>query len=349
MRKARKTFVTVLLATSMLVTSVFAAPSTDELEQQKDQAEAEVKSLQEELTELMTTLNMTERKLIAKGEEIIEANRQLEEAEENEKQQYENMVKRIVVMYENGNGNTMELLFGSGSLADMLQGMENVQALHDYDRKELQEYIATKEEITELKTTLEIEQAELEELQADLEVQKESLSNKIDEKKDEVANFQAQIEEAERKAAEEARRRAEEEAEKKKNELIINNSTPTIGYTGTGDQSVGEAIVAAARTYIGVWYLWGGNDYDGIDCSGLTKAAHAAVGINIARWSGDQKAGGKKINSVAEAMPGDIIGYEGHVAIYIGNERVIHAPRSGKQVQEASVYMKTITAIRRYW
>lgn len=347
MRKIRKMFITVLLSVSMFAASVSATPSTNQMQEQKDQAETELNSLQGELTELMTAMNVTERKLISKGEEIIEANKQLKEAEENEEQQYENMVKRIVTMYENGNSNVFELIFESGSIAEMLQSMENVQAIHEYDRYQLQEYVDTKEEIATLKVTLESEQEELEDLQTDLEDQKSALSNKIESKRDEVADLQAQIEEAERKAAEEARRRQEEEAEKR-GQVIIGGSN-TNSYTGSGDPSVGQAIVAAARTYIGVWYLWGGNDYDGIDCSGLTKAAHKAVGINIARWSGDQKAGGKKINSVAEAMPGDIIGYEGHVAIYIGNERVIHAPRTGKQVQEASVYMKTITAIRRYW
>ena len=92
-----------------------------------------------------------------------------------------------------------------------------------------------------------------------------------------------------------------------------------------------------------------GNGYNGIDCSGLTKAAHAAVGIYIDRWSGHQAIGGKAIGSVAEARPGDIICYSGHVAVYIGNERVIHAPHTGDIVKEATVYLKDIIAIRRYW
>ena len=353
MRKIHKAFVPLLLATSIFATSVFAAPSVSDLENKKDQAEAEMKSLQDELTEIMTAINETEQKLVAKGEAIIEATNQLEEAEANEQKQHDDMMKRIVVMYENGNDNMLELILESGSIAEMLQRVENVQALHQYDRDELQKYIKTKNEIAELKKTLESEQEELKTLQKSLEAQEASLNKKIAAKRAEVENFEEQLAEAARKAAEEARRKAEEEAANKKNQIIINNggygSNGGVKYTGTGDQSVGNAIVAAARTYIGVWYLWGGNDYDGIDCSGLTKAAHAAVGIYIDRWSGHQAIGGKAISSVAEAKPGDIICYSGHVAIYIGNERVIHAPRTGKQVQEAGVYMKEIIAIRRYW
>lgn len=122
--------------------------------------------------------------------------------------------------------------------------------------------------------------------------------------------------------------------------------------TGSGDVSVGQAIVAAARSYIGTPYVYGGTSYNGIDCSGLTMRAHQAVGIKIARTSAEQAGGGKKVGDLSNALPGDIICYPGHVAIYIGNERVIHAPTEGQTVKEASVYMgksQPITGIRRYW
>lgn len=121
---------------------------------------------------------------------------------------------------------------------------------------------------------------------------------------------------------------------------------------GSGNLSVGQAIVAAARTYIGTPYVYGGTSYSGIDCSGLTMRAHQAVGIPIPRTSAAQAGEGKNVGSLANALPGDVICYPGHVAIYIGNERVIHAPTEGQTVKEASVYMgssQPITAIRRYW
>lgn len=341
MKKFRRMYVTLFLATSIFATSVLAAPSTSQLESQKKQAEKEMNSLQSELAELMVSLNITEMQLVSKGEEIIEATQQLEEAEVREQQQYESMVKRIVSMYEKGNSSTLEMLFESGSIAEMLQNMENVQTIHDYDRKQLQEYTKTKETIATLKTTLETDQKELQTLQAKLEKQKQTLSNKIAAKKDEIKDFETQL----AAAAAEAARKAAESA----NKQVLNSGSGGVKYTGTGDQSVGNAIVAKARTYLGVDYVWGGNDYSGIDCSGLTKACHAAVGIYIDRWSGHQAIGGKAIDSVAEAKPGDIICYSGHVAIYIGNERVIHAPHTGTVVKEATVYLKEIIAIRRYW
>lgn len=342
MRTFRKAFVTLLILVSVFASSVFAAPSVNELERQKKNAEKEVKSMQNELAEIMTSINEMEIKLISKGEEIIAATARLEEAEAKEKEQYDNMVKRIVTMYENGNSSALQLIFEAGSIAQMLQNMDNVQSIHEYDREQLRQYIQIKEEIATLKVTLETEQQELQRLQTQLERQQKNLNTKIAAKKAQVKNFDEQIKEAARRAA--------EEAAKKANQVVINGGgSGGLKYTGTGDQAVGNAIVAEARKYLGVPYAWGGNGFNGIDCSGLTKAAHAAVGIYIDRWSGHQAIGGKAIGSVAEARPGDIICYSGHVAIYIGNQRVIHAPHTGDIVKEATVYLKDIIAIRRYW
>ena len=349
MKKFRRTFVTLLILVSVFATSALAAPSVNELERKKKNAQNAVKSLQDDLAETMADINEMEMKLVSKGQEVIEVTAQLEEAEINEKQQYDNMVKRIVAMYESGNTSALQMIFESGSIAQMLQNMDNVQSIHEYDRAQLDEYIRVKEEIATLKVSLETEQKEMQGLQAQLERQQKNLKNKISSKKAEIENFDKQIAEAARRAAEEAARRAAQQSSNNKDKVVLNSGSGGVKYTGTGDQAVGNAIVAATRKYLGVPYLWGGNDKNGIDCSGLTKAAHAAVGIYIDRWSGHQAIGGKAIGSVAEAKPGDIICYSGHVAIYIGNERVIHAPHTGDIVKEATVYLKDIIAIRRYW
>lgn len=352
MRKIRRTLIPLLLLASVFATSVLAAPTQSQLEQQKKQAEKEMKSLQAELTELMTEIDVTEQKLIATGEAIIDATERLEEAEVKEQKQHDDMMKRIVAMYEKGNSSMLQMIMEAGSIAEMLQNMENVQAVHEYDRKALNEYVAVKEEIAQLKVSLEEEQASLEKLQANMTQKQSALDKKIEDKKAKVGNIQAQIDDLIRKAAEDAeRKRKEEEAQK----VVINN------YKPTGDQSVGDAIVAAARTQLGVDYEWGGTKpYKGLDCSGLTQYCHKVVGISIPRVSYDQRDNGKKVWSIGEgttesygvslARPGDIICYSGHVGIYIGNEKMIHAPHTGDVVKVASVYMKKdILSIRRYW
>ena len=142
MKKIRRTLILFVMMASVFATSVFAAPTQSQLEQQKKKAEKEMKSLQAELTELMTEINVTEQKLITTGEAIIDATERLEVAEENEQKQHDNMMRRIVAMYESGNSSMLQMIMESGSIADMLQRIENVQAIHEYDRKALNEYIA---------------------------------------------------------------------------------------------------------------------------------------------------------------------------------------------------------------
>ena len=343
MRKFLKMGILLLVFASVFVTSVVAAPSVSDLQNQKDKAEKEMNSLKDELTAILSEVNRTEQQLIAKGEAISVTSQKLEQAKANEEKQQMNMQKRIVTMYENGNGNLLAMVLESGNIAELLKRIENVQTIHTYDRNELKKFVETRKEIANMKVALEKEQSELQSLQANLVSQQRAMQTKINEKKNRVANLDKQIADA-----------IAEAAQQNQNNVVVGGTNSSGGrpYKGNGDQSVGNAIVAAARTYIGVWYVWGGNDYSGIDCSGLTKAAHRAVGITIDRWSGHQAIGGKSIGSLAEALPGDIICYPGHVAIYIGNNRVIHAPQPGEKVKEANVFMggtMEITAIRRYW
>ena len=325
MKKIGRALIVSLLASTMIVSTVFAEPSVNQLQQNKANTEKKIKKLEEQMTSIMEQVNATEKELVKVGQEVIKATEDLEEAEAKEQEQYEAMKRRIVAMYENGNTSMISMILEAGSIAEMLQQAENIQTIHAYDRKQLEEYAATKEKIANLKVSLEEDMAAIEKKQAQLEDDKADLNSKIAKLEDQVDDINSSIQRAAAAATK------------------SNSGSIYVPPSGTGG---GAAIVAAAYKYLGVDYVWGGASSSGVDCSGLVLLAHKAIGVNLDHYSGSQGSGGRAV-SRAEALPGDVVCYSGHVGIYIGNGQMIHAPQTGDVVKIVNVYGSPW--FRRYW
>lgn len=110
----------------------------------------------------------------------------------------------------------------------------------------------------------------------------------------------------------------------------------------TGASAEGEAVVAEARKYLGLPYVWGGSSITkGVDCSGLVQQVYKKFGYDLPRVSADQARAGRPVASMAEARPGDLIAWDNssrnngvdHIAIYLGDGKMIEAPRTGLNVR----------------
>lgn len=109
----------------------------------------------------------------------------------------------------------------------------------------------------------------------------------------------------------------------------------------------GQAIVDYACQFIGNPYVWGGTSLtNGADCSGFVQSVFKNFGINLPRTSGEMRSSGTAVN-YSDAMPGDIVCYDGHVGIYMGNGQIVNAINSRKGIGILSATYDDIITVRR--
>ena len=118
------------------------------------------------------------------------------------------------------------------------------------------------------------------------------------------------------------------------------------------NEIISNQVVNYAMQFVGGPYVYGGNSLtNGTDCSGFTKLVYANYGINLPRSAPEQAYSGVSVG-LDNIMPGDLVlsGYDGvicHVAIYIGNEQLVHALNSNVGIVVTSLYIMPILDVRR--
>ena len=125
-------------------------------------------------------------------------------------------------------------------------------------------------------------------------------------------------------------------------------TTDTSSNTATSSGSGGSSVVDYAKQFVGNPYVWGGTSLtSGADCSGFVQSVYSNFGVSLPRTSYEQQNAGREV-SYSEAQPGDLICYGGHVAIYMGNGKIVHASnsRDGIKVSDNAAY-RTILSVRR--
>lgn len=373
MNKHEIRLITAVVTSSMIVTPVLAAPSVDDLKKEKASKQNEVSSLQSQLTTLMGKVNTLESELIQTGEDITKAQSDLVVAQKKEKEQYAAMKKRIKYMYEAGNDSAFETLVTSDDFTDLLSKAEYVQNVHSYDRKQLQEYVETKQQISDLKDSLEKDQKELESKQAEYEKQGDNLNNLITSKSAEVANLDSEIQAAAEAAAKEAAEKAAKEAVKKQQASAANNSTSsnrhnstTSNNTTSNKNNTSNTTRPSGNNTSSSTIKPSGNNTS----SNTTSGSNANGGTIVSRaysqlgkpyeWgaygpssfdcsgfvsyclTGSYTRLGTTLTfmgwtRVSNPQPGDVVTTATHCGIYIGNGQMIHAPHTGDVVKVGPV------------
>lgn len=361
-RKLLKYTVSVAVLASMFQTApTFAAPVTppvtqgqiNETKEQMDDIESRIQQLDDRInTSLERTQKLNDQINIQQGK-ITETEAQIEKAKKDlevHKKIYSDRLKSMQSEGQVSIASYAEILFSSTNISefftrftaiskiiesdtDLLNGLkEKDQALKEVEKKLLAE-------VDQLKKSKE----ELASEQKQIEADKQEVAKELAAVKTKLESQEAQY--AQQQEAERQERLAREAAERQARlarQATVQQQSPASNVTAPAP-SVGSAtgsasqVIAYAKQFLGVPYVWGGSTPSGFDCSGFTSYVFRSVGINLPRVSRDQQRVGTRI-PVTQVQPGDLV-FRGnpayHVGIYIGNGQYIHAPQTGDVVKIA--------------
>ena len=376
--------------------------------------EDEITAKEEEISQKEEEIARKEEEIAQKQLQIVETEEEYKAAMEREAVQRENMVICARMIYERGEDSVLNAILEGKGFSDILNHLDRVEKVHEYENSMLLQYIEVKDQVHELWLKLEDEKVQLEEdrkqleadreqlkadrqqLEADkeeLKSQKSSLDSMLAKKKQQSANYDAEIKKARQEAAvakkllqqdmarlAKAKAEAAAAAAAAANQSGSNSGSGSSGGTtssggnsggtaGSGGSSgttasngtsavanstgsaTGKQIAQYALQYVGNPYVAGGTSLtSGADCSGFIYRVFSDFGYSVSRTSYQQRSNGTAV-SYSDAQPGDIICYEGHVGLYIGDGLIVHAsnsnpyPSGGIKVSQAQY--RTILSVRR--
>ncbi len=149
----------------------------------------------------------------------------------------------------------------------------------------------------------------------------------------------------ERKKAQAA---AAAKAAKSNTDSSSSDTTQSTTYSVGGGSEMGVAVAQYALQFVGNPYVYGGSSLtNGTDCSGFVMSVYANFGVSLPHSSASDRSQGYAVDGLANAQPGDLICYSGHVALYIGNGQIVHASNSQTGIIVSQANYRKILAIRR--
>jgi cell wall-associated NlpC family hydrolase len=252
-----------------------------------------------------------------------------------------------LAQFQNRSLNTTARLLLTSDTDGFLNQVSTIEKVSQNQNSALQDFQSEQAELASLERSTATDLAQLKAQETSLTELRQQSEAKVAEAKALLAKLTE--EERKRIAAEEARLAREAEQQAK-----TAAASAADGSTGSADAAVagtGRAakVLAFARAQLGKPYRYAAAGPDAYDCSGLTSAAWRTAGVSLPRTSQSQFGAGKAVPR-SELRPGDLVFFYSdisHVAIYVGNDTIIHAPRPGTSVRYAKLSSMPYAGARR--
>lgn len=341
------------------------------LEESQYLLEDEIIKLDTQLINTMTSIALVEDEMYANQLKVDQLMIEYTALEAIVQEQIDAMQVRMQYMYENGTISYIELILSAKSIREFLNMTEYIASIYEYDENLLKQYQENQATLDILRMELEDDYAILEQNKEEIEVQRMELLQLMEIKRKVSDDYEAQILVAQQEAQafkeliqqeqaelrliqeEEERKRLEEETAANSgstiqpSDIVVTQFDTSIIDNAVGSE-LGKTIAKYGCQFIGNPYVLGGTSLtEGADCSGFTYRIYKDFGYNIPRTSTDQRIAGVAVNSLAEAQPGDLICYSGHVALYLGSGKIVHASTSTTGIIIGNAEYRSILAIRR--
>jgi peptidoglycan DL-endopeptidase CwlO len=330
--------------------------SVDEAKAQVEQLETEAAAIDQQYVSVREDLRSGERQLRTKQADV--------KAQTTKVARMRIQVGQVALAkFQNRSLDTTAQLFFTRDTDNFLSQISTVEKVTENQNTTLQDFQAAQARLAELERSSETDVADLSDKRAQLKKLRTASEDKIADTKEILAKLtkeeQERIAEEERKAREAALAQAKAAAaaesaagsddstsddstsddstsdDSTSDDSDDSDSTSDDSGSTSSNGSIGERVVAYAKKQLGKPYRFAAEGPDAFDCSGLVQAAYKSVGVSLPRLADDQLEVGKKI-ARSDLRPGDLVGYyspTSHIAIYIGDGKIIDAPNPRKSVR----------------
>jgi peptidoglycan DL-endopeptidase CwlO len=366
LRKQHAISLLAALAAALAATSAATAEPSS-VASKRAQAQSvmtQIQSLDGSLEHAIEAYNLANDKLDAIRGDLKENRVDLTIAEHNLKGAQKALAARVVALYTaDESDSTLDVLVGSSSLEELVDGLEAVSSVSKQDTQVLANVKTFRSQVKQRRAELKQAKARQAQLVAERAAHKASIESQLAERRSllsSIKNEIVQIQAAERRRQAELARQARARAAAPP--PLMPTLTPSAQSAEPAAPSAPSPLPAAppsryggvvgiAMGYLGVPYVYGGASPSGFDCSGFVMYVFGQIGVSLPHNAAAQYGSGTPVDR-SQLQPGDLVFFNGlgHVGIYVGGGSFIHSPHTGDVVKISSMtgwYASTYVGARR--